>query len=120
MLQNPDASSSEKVAFIEQQEKQLFQLPKALLAKAQAGNAVLQNEITNRTKDFEVRSKELSNALLESQGVLAALKASGYTEEQKAALEDLRAQTEGRRVTAAKNDSRDEGDSRSAGGELGS
>ena len=102
MLQNPDASSSEKVAFIEQQEKQLFQLPKALLAKAQAGNAVLQNEITNRTKDFEVRSKELSNALLESQGVLAALKASGYTEEQKAALEDLRAQTEGRRVTAAK------------------
>mgnify|MGYP003675355976 CR=1 FL=1 len=93
MLQNPDVSSSEKVAFIDQQEKRLFQLPKALLAKAQAGNAVLQNEITERTKDFEVKNRELSNDLLKSQGVLAALKTSGFTKEQKAALENLEAQT---------------------------
>jgi hypothetical protein len=101
MLQNPDASSSEKVAFIEQQEKQLFQLPKALLAKAQAGNAVLQNEITEKTKGFEVKNRELAGDLLKSQGVLAALKATGFTKEQKAALENLEARTAGVKADTA-------------------
>jgi len=100
-LQNPDTSSSEKVAFIEQQEKQLFQLPKALLAKAQAGNAVLQNEITEKTKGFEVTNRKLSNDLLKSQGVLAALKTTGFTKEQKAALENLEARTAGVKADTA-------------------
>ena len=101
MLQNPDASSSEKVAFIEQQEKQLFQLPKAQLAQAQAVNAAMNNQFLEATKKSRIRNEKLSANLMESQGVLAALKAAGYTEEQKAVLDDLKAQTEGRQATTA-------------------
>ena len=101
MLQNPDASSSEKVAFIEQQEKQLFQLPKAQLAQAQAANAAMNNRFLEATEQSRIRNEKLSADLRENQGVLAALEASGFTEAQKAALDDLRAKTEGREATTA-------------------
>ena len=53
----------------------------------------LQNKLTERTEDFAVEKEELTNKLLESQAELAALEAAGFTKEQEARLDNLRAGT---------------------------
>jgi hypothetical protein len=53
-LNDPNRSSTEKVAFIEEQEKRMFQLPKLQLAQAQAKEASNQAIIGDLTKDNEI------------------------------------------------------------------
>ena len=53
-LNDPNKSSAEKVAFIEEQEKRLFQLPKVLLAKSQADMAKTQARVADLTAQNEV------------------------------------------------------------------
>ena len=50
-LNDPNRSSAEKVVFIEEQEKRLFQLPKALLAQSQARNAKLDADFAEATEE---------------------------------------------------------------------
>jgi hypothetical protein len=58
-LNDPNKSSAEKVAFIEEQEKRLFQLPKVLLAKSQADMAKTQARVANLTSENEVATSGL-------------------------------------------------------------
>ena len=53
-LNDPNKSSVEKVAFIEEQEKRLFQLPKLQLAQAQAKDASNQALIGELTRDNDI------------------------------------------------------------------
>ena len=59
-LNDPNRSSSEKVAFIEEQEKRMFQLPKMQLAQAQATDAANKAEIGKMTKDNEIAMSGLN------------------------------------------------------------
>jgi len=61
----------------------------------------LQNKLTERTQDFDVEKRKLTNKLLDSQAVLAALEAAGFTEKQKAQLDSLRAGTKQTEVVTA-------------------
>lgn len=77
-LNDPNRSSTEKVAFIEEQEKRLFQLPKLQLAQAQAKDASNQALIGELTRDNDIamsglkvsaqtlinRDLELNNSIL--------------------------------------------------------
>ena len=58
-LNDPNKSSAEKVAFIEEQEKRLFQLPKVLLAQSQADMAKTQARVANLTSQNEVATSGL-------------------------------------------------------------
>jgi hypothetical protein len=77
-LNDPNRTSIEKVAFIEEQEKRMFQLPKLQLAQAQAKDASNQALIRELTKDNDIamsglkvsaqtlinRDLELNNSIL--------------------------------------------------------
>jgi len=58
-LNDPNKSSAEKVAFIEEQEKRLFQLPKVLLAQSQADMAKTQARVANLTSENEIATSGL-------------------------------------------------------------
>ena len=80
-LNDPNKSSVEKVAFIEDQEKRLFQLPKLQLAQAQAKDATNQALIGEMTKDNEIAmsglnltAKTLMNRGLELNNLIATAK----------------------------------------------
>ena len=59
-LNDPTKSSAEKVAFIDEQEKRLFQLPKLQLAQAQAKDAANQAQIGEMTRDNEIAMSGLN------------------------------------------------------------
>jgi hypothetical protein len=102
MLQNPDASSSEKVAFIEQQEKQLFQLPKVLLAKAQASNAALENRVLSATEQARINDLKNKSILTGINTDVAKLNLEGLPGNIRATLENVLARTAGVKAGTAK------------------
>ena len=83
-LNDPNRSSTEKVTFIEEQEKRLFQLPKLQLAQAQAKDATNQALIGEMTKENEIAmsglnlsAKTLMNRGLELNNLIATAKSEG-------------------------------------------
>ena len=67
-LNDPNRSSAEKVVFIEEQEKRLFQLPKAQLAQSQARTAKLEADFAKAVQQnkialsgLELAAQDLSN-----------------------------------------------------------
>ena len=108
-LNDPTKSSAEKVAFIEEQEKRLFQLPKMQLAQAQAKDAANQAEIGKMTKDNEIAmsglnlsARNLTNRGLELNNLINTAKSENernkYRQEQeinKQQIVQLKEQTRG-------------------------
>tara|TARA_X000001382_G_scaffold107072_1_gene82636 strand:+ start:22 stop:1329 length:1308 start_codon:yes stop_codon:yes gene_type:complete len=108
-LNDPTKSSAEKVAFIEEQEKRLFQLPKMQLAQAQAKDAANQAEIGKMTKDNEIAmsglnlsARNLTNRGLELSNLINTAKSENernkYRQEQeinKQQIVQLKEQTRG-------------------------
>ena len=109
MLQNPDASSSEKVAFIEQQEQQLFQLPKALLANAQARNAVLENRVLSATEQARINDLKNKSILTGINTDVAKLNLEGLPANIRATLENVLARTTGTKADTAQTIAETEG-----------
>jgi len=109
MLQNPDASSSEKVAFIEQQEKQLFQLPKVLLAKAQASNAALENRVLSATEQARINDLKNKSILTGINTDVAKLNLEGLPANIRATLENVLARTAGTKADTAETIAETEG-----------
>tara|TARA_A100000172_G_scaffold78403_2_gene63955 strand:+ start:242 stop:1624 length:1383 start_codon:yes stop_codon:yes gene_type:complete len=108
-LNDPNRSSIEKVAFIEEQEKRMFQLPKLQLAQAQAKDASNQALIGELTKDndiamsgLKVSSQTLMNRHLELDNLIATAKTENerdrYRQEKEindANIAQIREQTRG-------------------------
>ena len=108
-LNDPNRSSIEKVAFIEEQEKRMFQLPKLQLAQAQAKDASNQALIGELTKDndiamsgLKVSSQTLMNRRLELDNLIATAKTENerdrYRQEKEindANIAQIREQTRG-------------------------
>ena len=108
-LNDPTKSSAEKVAFIEEQEKRMFQLPKMQLAQAQATDAANKAEIGKMTKDNEIAmsglnlsARNLTNRGLELNNLINTAKSENernrYRQEQeinKQQIAQLREQTRG-------------------------
>lgn len=87
-LNDPNISSVEKVTFIEDQEKRLFQLPKLQLAQAQAKDATNQALIGEMTKENEIAmsglnltAKTLMNRGLELNNLIATAKSENIREQ---------------------------------------
>ena len=66
-LNDPNKSSAEKVAFIEEQEKRMFQLPKLQLLKSQGKIAGLEAEVKDATKTNKIAMSALTNEAMELQ-----------------------------------------------------
>ena len=66
-LNDPNKSSAEKVAFIEEQEKRMFQLPKLQLLQSQGKIAGLEAEVKDATKTGEIAMSALKNEAMELQ-----------------------------------------------------
>jgi hypothetical protein len=108
-LNDPTKSSAEKVAFIDEQEKRLFQLPKLQLAQAQAKDAANQAQIGEMTRDNEIAmsglnltAKNLTNRQLELNNLIITAKSENerdrYRKEKElndANIAQLREQTRG-------------------------
>ena len=108
-LNDPNRSSTEKVAFIEEQEKRMFQLPKLQLAQAQAKDASNQAIIGDLTKDNEiaisglkVSAQRLLNRGMELENLIATAKSESEREslrqrkeENDANIAQIREQTRG-------------------------
>ena len=109
ILQNPDVSSSEKVAFIEQQEKQLFQLPKVLLAKAQASNAALENRVLSATEQARINDLKNKSILAGINTDVAKLNLKGLPGNIRATLDNVLARTAGVKAGTAKTTAETEG-----------
>ena len=80
-LNDPNRSSAEKVVFIEEQEKGLFQLPKALLAQSQARNAKLEADFAEAVQQnkialsgLELAAQDLSNRKTRLEEILLTTK----------------------------------------------
>ena len=108
-LNDPNKSSAEKVAFIDEQEKRVFQLPKLQLAQAQAQDAKNQADIGKMTKDNEIAmsglnlsARNLTNRGLELNNLINTAKSENernrYRQEQeinKQQIVQLKEQTRG-------------------------
>lgn len=114
-LNDPNRSSSEKVAFIEEQEKRMFQLPKMQLAQAQATDAANKAEIGKMTKDNEIAmsglnlsARNLTNRGLELNNLINTAKSENernrYRQEQEVNKQQIIQLKEQTRGIKGKND----------------
>ncbi len=114
-LNDPTKSSAEKVAFIDEQEKRLFQLPKLQLAQAQAKDAANQAQIGEMTRDNEIAmsglnltAKNLTNRQLELNNLINTAKSETerdrYRQEQEVNKQQIAQLKEQTRGIKGKND----------------